>query len=287
MAGSQDKWTTRGSVTTENNSTEPSASFELFVRATLTSMSTKMDTILAGQAAIEKCCEALESRVDVNSTDIKNIQNSINFDSAQIKDNTTDLEQLKKLVTEHGHELKCSSQCIAILEMEMNNLQRYTRGFKIRILDVAEEENEGCLACVESILKDNFDVSGRWIWECPSKWKAYRRKMRHIIARFYSHATSHSARAVAREKLAETGVWITDDLIPRDLVAKKCVILLMNQLYSDKQNHVLPMAGSTQTASLSPKKRLTPFFLSFQGTDLMLRELNINTFQSLGTNICP
>ena len=126
MAGSQDKRATRGSVATENNSTESPASFEAFVRASLTSMSTKMDTILAGQAALEKRCETLESRVDVNSSDIKDIQDSLNFDSAQIKDNTAELEQLKKRITDQGHELLRFSQCIATLETEMNNLQRYT-----------------------------------------------------------------------------------------------------------------------------------------------------------------
>ena len=73
MAGSQDKRATRDSVASENNSTDPPASFEAFVCASLTSMSTKMDTILAGQTALEKRCETLESRVDVDSSDIKDI----------------------------------------------------------------------------------------------------------------------------------------------------------------------------------------------------------------------
>ena len=265
MAGGQDKRATRGSVAAENKSMEPPASFEAFVRASLTSMSTKMDTILAGQAILEKRCETLESRVDVNSSDIKDIQDSLNFDSAQIKDNTTELEQLKKRITDQGHELLRSSQCIATLETEMNNLQRYTRGFNIRILGVTEEENENCIESVENILKDYFNVSGRVIENAHRTGKRIGGKPRHIIARFYSLATRRSVMAVAREKLAETGVRIIDDLTPRDMEAKKRVIPLMNKLYSDKQKPRFVNGQLYSNGKLVPQETIDAFLSQLPG----------------------
>ena len=68
---SKKKRTTQANVATaaETETTDPSAP-AYFVHTTLMSMSTKMNTFLAGQAALERGCERLEIRVDTNSTQI-------------------------------------------------------------------------------------------------------------------------------------------------------------------------------------------------------------------------
>ena len=79
------------------------------------------------------------------------------------------------------------------------------------------------------------------------------------IARFYSRATRRSVMVVAREKLAETDVRITDDLTPRDLEAKKRVIPFMNKLYSDKQKPRFANGRLYSNGKLVPQEAIDAF----------------------------
>ena len=147
----------------------------------------------------------------------------------------------------------------------MNNLQRYTRGFNIRILGVTGEEHENCIENVENILKDYFNVSGRVIENAHRTGKRIGRKPRHIIARFYSRTTRRSVMAVAREKLAETGIRIIDDLTPRDREAKKRVIPFMNKLYSDKQKPCFANGQLYSNGELVPQEAIDAFLSQIPG----------------------
>ena len=149
MSG-EEKRTTGASVAAamENDSTEPTTSFEDFVRTTHTSITTKMDSLLAGQAVLEKRCENLETRVVDNSTKIDNVIESLKFESDQTRDNTWELDTIKKQVKENEHQIFRSGQIIQSLETDLNNLQCYTRSFNLRILGMAEEEKEDCVTKV-------------------------------------------------------------------------------------------------------------------------------------------
>ena len=93
---------------------------------------------------------------------------------------------MKKQLKEQERELVCSRQLITTLDNEMNNLQRYTRGFNLRILGMAEDENEDCVASVDNLLKDYFDISGFPIENAHRIGKRIAGKPRHMIARFHS-----------------------------------------------------------------------------------------------------
>ena len=124
---------------------------------------------------------------------------------------------------------------------------------------MTEEDNENCIDSVENILKDYFNVSGHVIENAHRTGKRIGGKPRHIIARFYSRATRRSVMAVAREKLAETDVRITDDLTPRDLEAKKRVIPFMNKLYSDKQKPRFANGRLYSNGKLVPQEAIDAF----------------------------
>ena len=70
----------------------------------------------------------LRNHVDDNSTKIDNVIESLKFESDQIRDNTSELDTIKKQVKENEHQIFCSGQIIQSLETDLNNLQRYTRG---------------------------------------------------------------------------------------------------------------------------------------------------------------
>ena len=284
MSG-EEKRQTRASVAAamENDSTEPPTPFEDFVRTTLTSMSTKMDSLLAGQAVLEKRCENLETRVDDNSTKIDNVIESLKFESDQIRHNTSELDTIKKQVKEHEHQIFRSGQIIQSLETDLNNLQRYTRGFNVRILGVAEEEKEDCITKVENLLKHHFDVSGPLIENDHRTGKRTGGKPRHLIARFYSRATRRAVMAVARERLAETGVRITDDLTARDLEAKKRVIPLMNKLYTENQKPRFANGRLYSNGKLVPQETIDTFLSQLPGNwSPWAKSLTVKPFETSG-----
>ena len=45
------------------------------------------------------------------------------------------------------------------MQSEINALERYTRGFNIRIMGMTEHEDEDCVASVQNLLHDSFDIT--------------------------------------------------------------------------------------------------------------------------------
>ena len=85
--GEVTKRVTRQSVSEASAATKQTGdSFEDFVRKSLTSMGAKMDSILAGQAALENRCDSIETRVTQNETVIQDTIDSLDFNSDQVKD---------------------------------------------------------------------------------------------------------------------------------------------------------------------------------------------------------
>ena len=90
-------------------------------------------------------------------------------------------------------------------------------------------------------------------------------RVNSLYNRLYSRSTRRSVMAVAREKLAETGVRIIDDLTPRDMEAKKRVIPLMNKLYSDKQKPRFVNGKLYSNGKLVPQETIDAFLSQLPG----------------------
>ena len=71
--------------------------------------------------------------------------------------------------------------------------------------------------------------------------------------------------AVARERLGETGVRITDDLTARDLEAKKRVIPLMNKLYTENQEPRFANGRLYSNGKLVPQETIDTFLSQLPG----------------------
>ena len=79
---------------------------------TLTSMSTKMDTILTGQAALEQRCTQIEARIDSNKNEINEVAKSLEFESAITKDNSSDIKAMRKHIQEQDKALELATDMI-------------------------------------------------------------------------------------------------------------------------------------------------------------------------------
>ena len=157
--GEVTKRVTRQSVSEASAATEQTGdSFEDFVRKSLTSMGAKMDSILAGQAALEKRCDSIETRVTQNETVIQDTIVSLDFNSDQVKDLSSEITSIKKQLKDFQLESQQARISIATLQSESNNLQRYTRSYNVQFLGIPEKEKEECVVTVEDLMSRYFDV---------------------------------------------------------------------------------------------------------------------------------
>ena len=58
-------------------------------------MGTKLDTLIAGQAALERNVNSLETKVNSNTTQITGIIKSVDFESDKSQDNANQIQEWK------------------------------------------------------------------------------------------------------------------------------------------------------------------------------------------------
>ena len=230
------KRVTRQSVSEASAAAEKTdETFEDFVRKSLISMGTKMDSILAGQVALEERCTSIETCVAKNESTIQDTITSINFESENVKDLSNEIATIKKQLKDFQIESQQASATIASLQSETNNLQRYTRSYNVRVLGIPEKDREDCMATVEDILSRYFDVPVGAIENAHRVGKSSGGKPRQLIARFFSRVTRRLVMTSARDTLANTGIRFVDDLTPKDLEAKRRILPYMEKLYADNK----------------------------------------------------
>ena len=244
---SQDQRVTRGSVSRQGKQSEKEysmssphsesdkMSFEDFVRNALTNLGTKMDNVLTGQAILEEKFNNLEIKVNTNTSELQEVKKSIDFESANIRDHNAQLQDLKAKFEHRQDEVERANSAIATVESEINSLERYTRGFNIRILGVAEHDGEDCIGRVQELLSDYFNVSEPVIENAHRVGVSRAGKPRQLIARFHSRAIRRDVISVAREKLKDTQYRMVDDLTAKDLDEKRRLRPLMEKLFKEKQ----------------------------------------------------
>ena len=225
----------RSGEETEHDDNPDQTNFEDFVRSTLTSLGSKIDQLLTGQTVLEEKVSGLETRVNTNTLTIGNITESLEFESENIKDLTSEIHELKSNLQTRDSELEHAKCAISTMQSEINSLERYTRGFNIRIMGMHEEEEEDCVASVQKLLQDLFDIAGPVIENAHRVGPAKEGRPRQMIARFHSRASRRDVMSKAREKLQNTPYRIVDDLTAKDLDEKRRLLPLMNKLYQEKK----------------------------------------------------
>ena len=243
MGDTQERRATRASVASEQQAAGSSedkgdgkeSSFEDFVRDSFAAMGSKLDTLIAGQAAFESKVNSLEIKVDSNTTQINDIIQSVDFESAKIQDNVTQIQELKSQLQQRESQLDSALYTISSMTSDLNSLERYTRSFNCRILGLPENEGENCIDSVRQILKDKFDIEAPVIENAHRVEVSHGDKPRQMITRFYSRATRRDVMVSSRERLNNTGLRFADDLTQRDLEEKRRIKPLMDKLFAEKK----------------------------------------------------
>ena len=129
-----------------------------------------------------------------------------------------------------SRELHTMSTAMVNLQSQVLDLERYTRGYNIRIFGVNESQGDVCKEKVDRILADKFAVESA-IENAHRTGKAESGRPRPIIARFYSRFTRRAVMRVAKEKLHNTNIRFVDDLTKMDLEEKNRLKPFMAELY--------------------------------------------------------
>lgn len=212
--------------------------FMKYVADSFSSINTKLDSVLTGQAALESKLASVQVQADNNSATINDLIKSVEFNSEFISDHTKDLAAMKDVKDTLSDKLHSVSSHATDLEKSLNLLERHSRSYNVRLLGVPEPRTggvpENCVDIVETILRDNFKLEE--LEEHPIE-NAHRigsskdGKPRHIIARFFSRPIRGAVMRAARESLQNTQYHLMDDLTIVDAKEKKRLAPMMQDLY--------------------------------------------------------
>lgn len=219
----------------EDQTAENDLNFEDFVKRSFQILGSKLDTLIAGQAALETKVNKLETKVNSNTTEISEVVKTIDFESENIKDNSKQIQDLKCQLQHREAELNKAKVTISTMASDLNSLERYTRSFNFRILGMPETVDENCVLSVQKILKDHFGITNSVIENAHRVGISKGGKPRQMIARFYSRATRRAIMTSAREKLQHSGLRFVDDLTKVDLEEKQQLKSLMDKLYRENK----------------------------------------------------
>ena len=141
-------------ATTAGNHNKPEKDFQEFVRQSL--VQKKLDQVLVNQQALENRLSKLEPEVERNSSDIKKVIKSLDFESERMNANESDVSDIQRDVTSQKSEADRLAALVNSLQSQVLDLQRYTLGFNIRIFGIPEAPGESCKDVVDGLLKINL-----------------------------------------------------------------------------------------------------------------------------------
>ena len=139
--------------------------FQDFVRKSLTSnksalddVAQKLNQVLVNQTALENRLTDLEPKVVKNSSDIRDVTQSLDFESDRVTTAEKTISVKQQELNAQSRELHTMSTAMVNLQSQVLDLERYTRGYNIRIFGVSESQGEVCKEKVDRILADKFAV---------------------------------------------------------------------------------------------------------------------------------
>ena len=205
------------------------------VRNALDTLGTKLDNVIKGQDSLENKLGDIDTRVKKNTVEIANVAKTIDFTSSCAKDNADNINDLSNKVGFCTADIEAAKATIQNLQLEVLKLERYTRGFNVRITGLAESTEENCLEKVHSVLLDKFGLEGSIVENAHRVGKSNSRSegTRVMIARIYSRATRGDVMRNARTKLQGSGMRIMDDLTAKDMEEKRRIQPYMDKLWQD------------------------------------------------------
>ena len=208
--------------------------FEVFVRSTLLSMNTKIDNVITGQKELTTRLDKLQKTVTNNVQRIDDAEAALQNQDDRIQDLEESEITASANTTSQKEQVSAYEKNVKTIESSINALERYTRSFNLRFLNIPESDEENCREVLSTLLEQHLALPDEGQIENAHRTGMKRESgPRHLIARFHSR--------VARSHVIRTGRTVTprppfiviDDLSPVDLKEKQRVGPAMKKLYRD------------------------------------------------------
>ena len=187
-------------------------------------MELTINSMAKQQTEMDRKLEALASKIDAHDNLIKDLQQSANYLSGDISSIADQSQEMSKTIDEQQALLKDYSSRIITLQEEINDCQRYSRGFNLRFVGLPEEshpEKEDCIRKVQDLIESRLKIQVQI--ENAHRVGRVRAEIsapRHIIVKFLRRPERHAV-ILQRYCFKDDHVKIFEDLIPKDQQARK------------------------------------------------------------------
>lgn len=197
----------------------------------LTKMNSKLDHLTTGQSKLESKLLMIEEKLNQQESSINNLETSLNFNSeevSELKSTTCDLET--NFVTLH--------EKLKFLQMEMDNMQRYSRNFNLRFVGIPEQSKDLGYEDPIKVVKDLIHTHLNLVVDIENAHRTGKTredgKPRHIIAKFLRRPQRFQV-LTQRSKFKENKINVVEDLIFSDLQSRRSLSVHAKEAWESKK----------------------------------------------------
>ena len=197
-----------------------------------------VEDLKAGQVKVESSLEALGSKLETQQSEIRDLQESFSFFSAELSTINDRSTTLRHEITEQQVTMEAQREKIENLQHLLNESQRFSRGFNLRFVGIPEEKDpqkENCIHKIEQLIEDHLkitvDIENAHRTGRPDPNGG---KPRHIIAKFLRRPQRMN---ILRQKnaLKNAQILVFEDLIFSDLESRRTLRPAAQEAYNRGQ----------------------------------------------------
>lgn len=181
----------------------------------LVKMNITLDNLAKGQTTLESKLSKIEVKLNTQEKSIADLENSVDFTSKELED--------LKIETANFHKGSVTLQeQLDLMQAELLNLQRHSRGFNLRFIGIAEpqqDKQEDCVQVINDLIKSSLGISV----DIENAHRVGRKldKPRHIIARFLRRPERYQVLMKRKVFKDQKKILVVEDLTKIDLQLRR------------------------------------------------------------------
>ena len=188
---------------------------------TVRRVETTVNDMAKQQSCMDNKLEALWKKMDSHEASIKDLERAADCFDQDIRSVREQNNELSKQIQEQTSQLQDFSSRIISLQDQIDDCQRYSRGFNLRFIGVTEEPDptkENCIQKIQDLIKTRLNIQV----DLENAHRIGQRtdRPRHIIAKFLRRPERFTVLR-NRYSLQADNIKVFEDLIPKDLQARK------------------------------------------------------------------
>lgn len=192
-------------------------SFEDYMKQSIDSIRSSLKELVTGQLDLTSRMGNIEQRLGNFDIRLASQGKAINVNQEEINDMKHNQSSMKKDFEKLKSGMERVLQQVDLLQETNNKLERFSRKNNLRLIGVAENKHEDCIAVVSQMLIDKFGMQGIEIERAHRVGKFQTGKTRQIIFRLLKFQDKLQIfRSKPLEKLKGTNMKIKDDLSDAD-----------------------------------------------------------------------